>query len=459
MALFATNVNKYPATTIDFAGNDFTVTLGNSMSVNVGIANSVFLGAKTSLTAGVSTNLTLGTATNFTFGNVISAAYGASWTINNSNNTSYDMITKFGVSQNVYAGGVSDETYALRITEEGGLYGLRKGIIVAYIALVGLSLFGMEWPPFAMTGEDDDGNATNVELKNNSYNLSSLIGEAASIVVAAVIASHYAEKFWKMKDFNPVANMRLDSAGINSEVYTYPDGVQPIIPPGIENPNAPPLNAIMGPKVGFYMRPSAGIEQQSIVPGTDQRRVYISGNKTPEIELFATSGSGPLPFSQIFMPSGVVSIGASLANVPDVVTPGPVTTMKSNAAGRSVACGPKIKLDLQEQQVYIQNDVSGQNTITIGPLQTTIKRAVGTVNISAGATLSSLVLDPLNNTTLASAVGAIAINNTTGETAITALGLPVASFTAAKVTLTSGPNSINFSADGVSIIAIAVEVN
>ena len=113
---------------------------------------------------------------------------------------------------------------------------------------------------------------------------------------------------------------------------------------------------------------------------------------------------------------------------------------------------PKIVLDGNTSEITLANDPAGKNAITIGMTETAIKQAAGTVSISTGEAPaeSKLVLDSVTGATLASPMGAVAINGMTGDTTITTAGVIVGSFSATTgVNLISGASSIQITDVGL----------
>ena len=219
MSSIVTNGKSFPGTTIDYNTNLVSVSFGNSLSINTGIIDYIYLGAKTIFNAGAQTSVNLGPQSTFTYGNVMSATWGDSWSWNATNNTVYDASSRWAAVANDNYGGMDEDDYGKRWVEEAQGYLIAIATLTTYVTTVGVALVGIQNPPFRMTGQDDNGDATGAEADA----WWSIITSSLSVILMALGQFWMVKYITTHKKWNAVSKLSLCGDGLTSFVYTDPN--------------------------------------------------------------------------------------------------------------------------------------------------------------------------------------------------------------------------------------------
>ncbi len=398
MASIVTTGTAFPGTTVNLNSNTIAISMGNSLSISAGMSNSIFLGAKTSLTVGAATNITLGPSSSYTWGAVLSSTYGPSWSWSGTNNTIYDSASRWGVLSNTYNGGISAASYLARWTETQQGRRVALAVVASYVVLVGLSLLGIQYPPFKMTGKDDNNNATGVEVDDRNACIT-MITDSLGVILLALGQYFFVKYLWNWRNFLPVTTLGLTSSGLSSYVYADSD------------------NSATSPFANFMMKPGTetvpGAYNSAAVPYVG----YIS-DSIPVISL--TSSLAPATNTSTTLtinPSGVI-----------------ITSTVANG-------GPQISFNTANNgSVTISNNTvtaAQAGSVTITDTQTEISRTQGTILLSQGTNPNTSQLN------LGAGTASLQCNGGNGSGAIV--------LTPNNVTIGTGNAAAQFSSAGVTI--------
>ena len=218
MASIVTNGSSFPGTTINYNANSVSVSVGDTLGIYTGIVNSIYLGAKTALVVGAQTNISLGPQSNFTYGNVMSATWGDSWLWNITNNTVYDVASRWAALTNDYYGGMEKGDFESRWVEEAQGYLIAISTLTTYVITVGISLVSIQYPPFKMTGKDSSGNATGVETDA----WWSVLAGSLTVILLAIGQFWMVKYITTHKKWNAVGSLSFCGDGITSYVFSEP---------------------------------------------------------------------------------------------------------------------------------------------------------------------------------------------------------------------------------------------
>jgi hypothetical protein len=250
MAALVTHDNAVPGTSVNLTNNVMEIGLGTKLSVDLGIINTAVFGGWNRLLACTSTYIQMGTRMDLNLAQAVSVAEGDSWLYSGSNNTTYDVASRWGVYLNLFAGGTSKAEKDSRWTEEKQSKMIRAMTMAAFIATVGISLVNILHPAFkSVSAPVDDGDAaptvdpvTGETIydtdKVSGYELNpggipvillEIVGILGLFVCQLILASKMANN---LKDFNAVANLSLAANGLTSAVFSDPDRQPRLFPQG-----------------------------------------------------------------------------------------------------------------------------------------------------------------------------------------------------------------------------------
>jgi hypothetical protein len=255
MAALVTSGNALPGTTLDVTNNRVSVSAGTTLDVSIGIVNTAVFGGWNRLLACTSTYIQMGTRMDLNLAQSVSVSEGDSWLYSGSNNTTYDVASRWGVYLNLFAGGTSLAEKDSRWTEEKQSKMIRSMTIAAFIATVAISLVGIQYPPFKSVGTPvkngdgvpvadpvtggliyDQDKVSGYELNPGGIPVILLetLGVLCLFVGQWILASKMANN---LKDFNAVANLSLASNGLTSAVFSDPDRQPRLFPQGTPMPD------------------------------------------------------------------------------------------------------------------------------------------------------------------------------------------------------------------------------